>query len=79
MTGRPCSEHLPDAGQPSTERDAPANKIVPDDESYPGACCEANLNAKIRRTQVAAHAGPWYAHPGAEDPAETIRMQLGMN
>ncbi|MEO1702790.1 MAG: extracellular solute-binding protein [Pseudomonadota bacterium] len=50
---------------------APANKIVLDDESYLGAYYEANPNAKVGHSQVAAHAGPWYAYPGAEGVAVT--------
>lgn len=50
---------------------APANKIVLDDESYLGAYYEANPNAKAGHAQVAAHAGPWYAYPGAEGVAVT--------
>ncbi len=50
---------------------APANKIVLDDESYLGAYYEANPNAKVGHAQVAAHAGPWYAYPGAEGVAVT--------
>jgi multiple sugar transport system substrate-binding protein len=50
---------------------APANKIVLDDESYLGAYYAANANAKVGHAQVAAHAGPWYAYPGAEGVAVT--------
>jgi multiple sugar transport system substrate-binding protein len=50
---------------------APANKIVLDDESYLGAYYETNPNAKVGHAQVAAHAGPWYAYPGAEGVAVT--------
>lgn len=50
---------------------APANKIVLDDESYLGAYYAANPNAKVGHAQVAAHAGPWYAYPGAEGVAVT--------
>lgn len=50
---------------------APANKIVLDDESYLGAYYAKNANAKIAHAQVAAHAGPWYAYPGAEGVAVT--------
>ena len=50
---------------------APANKIVLDDASYLGAYYEANPNAKVGHAQVAAHAGPWYAYPGAEGVAVT--------
>lgn len=50
---------------------APANKIVLDDQSYLGAYYAANPNAKVAHGQVAAHAGPWYAYPGAEGVAVT--------
>ncbi|MBF9052441.1 extracellular solute-binding protein [Roseobacter sp. HKCCD9010] len=50
---------------------APANKIVLDDASYLGAYYEANPNALVGHTQVADHAGPWYAFPGAEGVAVT--------
>lgn len=50
---------------------APANKIVLDDASYLGAYYDANPNAKVGHAQVAAHAGPWYAYPGAEGVAVT--------
>lgn len=50
---------------------APANKIVLDDESYLGAYYAANPNAIVGHTQVANHAGPWYAYPGAEGVAVT--------
>ncbi|MEO0542349.1 MAG: extracellular solute-binding protein [Pseudomonadota bacterium] len=50
---------------------APANKIVLDDESYLGAYYAANPTAKVGHAQVAAHAGPWYAYPGAEGVAVT--------
>lgn len=50
---------------------APANKIVLDDASYLGAYYEANPNAIAGHAQVAAHAGPWYAFPGAEGVAVT--------
>lgn len=50
---------------------APANKIVLDDERYLGAYYAANPNAKVGHIQVANHAGPWYAYPGAEGVAVT--------
>ncbi|MEL6204865.1 MAG: extracellular solute-binding protein [Pseudomonadota bacterium] len=50
---------------------APANKIVLDDEAYLGAYYDANPNAKVAHAQVADHAGPWYAYPGAEGVAVT--------
>lgn len=50
---------------------APANKIVLDDDSYLGAYYAANPTAKVGHAQVAAHAGPWYAYPGAEGVAVT--------
>lgn len=50
---------------------APANKIVLDDEAYLGAYYAANTNARTAHAQVAAHAGPWYAYPGAEGVAVT--------
>jgi multiple sugar transport system substrate-binding protein len=50
---------------------APANKLVLDDPSYLGAYYEANPNAIPAHAQVAAHAGPWYAYPGAEGVAVT--------
>ncbi|UWQ96786.1 extracellular solute-binding protein [Rhodobacteraceae bacterium M385] len=50
---------------------APANRIVLNDESYLGAYYEANPNAIVGHTQVADHAGPWYAYPGDEGVAVT--------
>lgn len=50
---------------------APANKIVLDDDAYLGAYYAANPNAKVAHAQVGAHAGPWYAYPGAEGVAVT--------
>ncbi|MEL6210396.1 MAG: extracellular solute-binding protein, partial [Pseudomonadota bacterium] len=50
---------------------APTNEIVLTDEAYLGAFYEANPNAKVAHAQVAAHAGPWYAYPGAEGVAVT--------
>lgn len=50
---------------------APANAIVLRDESYLGEYYENNPNAKAAHAQVAAHAGPWYAYPGAEGVAVT--------
>lgn len=50
---------------------APANKIVLDDAKYLGAYYAKNANAKVAHAQVAAHAGPWYAYPGAEGVAVT--------
>lgn len=50
---------------------APANKIVLDDAKYLGAYYGKNPNAKVAHAQVAAHAGPWYAYPGAEGVAVT--------
>lgn len=50
---------------------APANAIVLRDESYLGDYYENNPNAKAAHAQVAAHAGPWYAYPGAEGVAVT--------
>lgn len=50
---------------------APANEIVLTDEAYLGAFYAANPNAKVAHSQVAAHAGPWYAYPGSEGVAVT--------
>jgi len=50
---------------------APANSIVLEDKSYLGDYYAANPNAKAGHAQVAAHAGPWYAYPGAEGVAVT--------
>lgn len=50
---------------------APVNSIVLDDASYLGAYYKANPNAIAGHAQVAAHAGPWYAFPGAEGVAVT--------
>ena len=50
---------------------APANKLVLDDASYLGDYYAKNANAKVAHAQVAAHAGPWYAYPGAEGVAVT--------
>lgn len=50
---------------------APANAIVLEDAAYLGAYYDSNPNAKVAHAQVAAHAGPWYAYPGAEGVAVT--------
>ena len=50
---------------------APANSIVIEDETYLGAFYEANPNALVAHAQVSAHAGPWFAFPGAEGVAVT--------
>jgi len=50
---------------------APANKLVLDDAAYLGAYYAANENAWVAHAQVAEHAGPWYAFPGAEGVAVT--------
>jgi len=50
---------------------APTNSIVLQDESYLGAYYDENPQAKVAHEQVAAHAGPWYAYPGAEGVAVT--------
>ncbi len=50
---------------------APANSKVIDDKSYLGAFYDANPNALVAHTQIANHAGPWYAYPGAEGVAAT--------
>ena len=50
---------------------APANKLVLDDAAYLGAYYAANENARVAHAQVAEHAGPWYALPGAEGVAVT--------
>ncbi|KAA3630878.1 MAG: ABC transporter substrate-binding protein [Proteobacteria bacterium] len=50
---------------------APTNAIVLEDDAYLGAFYAENPNAKTAHAQVAAHAGPWYAYPGAEGVAVT--------
>ncbi|GIX13224.1 MAG: ABC transporter substrate-binding protein [Paracoccaceae bacterium] len=50
---------------------APTNALVLKDESYLGAFYAANPQAKVAHEQVAEHAGPWYAYPGAEGVAVT--------
>lgn len=50
---------------------APTNAIVLEDEAYLGAYYQANPNAFVAHQQVARHAGPWYAYPGAEGVAVT--------
>ncbi len=50
---------------------APTNALVLEDEAYLGSFYEQNPNAKTAHAQVAAHAGPWYAYPGAEGVAVT--------
>ena len=50
---------------------APTNAVVLEDESYLGAFYQANPNAFVAHQQVAAHAGPWFAYPGAEGVAGT--------
>lgn len=50
---------------------APANEIVLEDASYLGDYYAANENARVAHAQVARHAGPWYAFPGAEGVAVT--------
>lgn len=50
---------------------APTNTIVLEDDAYLGAFYAANPNARVAHQQVARHAGPWYAYPGAEGVAVT--------
>ena len=50
---------------------APANAIVVEDKDYLGAFYDANPNSLVAHTQVANHAGPWFAYPGAEGVAVT--------
>ncbi|MCD1619557.1 extracellular solute-binding protein [Salipiger marinus] len=50
---------------------APANKLVLDDSAYLGSYYAENANARTAHAQVADHAGPWYAFPGAEGVAVT--------
>ena len=50
---------------------APTNTIVLEDDAYLGAFYAANPNARVAHQQVASHAGPWYAYPGAEGVAVT--------
>lgn len=50
---------------------APANAIVIEDKAYLGAFYDANPNSLVAHTQVANHAGPWFAYPGAEGVAVT--------
>lgn len=50
---------------------APANSIVVEDKEYLGAFYEKDPNALVAHTQIARHAGPWYAYPGAEGVAVT--------
>lgn len=50
---------------------APANSIVIEDDAYLGAYYAANPTAKVGHAQVAAHAGPWFAYPGAQGVAVT--------
>ena len=50
---------------------APANAKVIEDEAYLGDFYANNPNARVAHTQVANHAGPWYAYPGAEGVAAT--------
>lgn len=57
---------------------APANALVIEDEAYLGAFYEADPNALIAHTQIADHAGPWYAFPGAEGVAVTDLIAAAM-
>ncbi len=50
---------------------APANALVIEDDAYLGEFYAANPNSLVAHTQVANHAGPWYAYPGAEGVAVT--------
>jgi len=50
---------------------APTNALVLEDDSYLGDFYANNPNAFVAHAQVAAHAGPWYAYPGAEGVAVT--------
>lgn len=57
---------------------APANAKVIEDKSYLGEFYETNPNALVAHTQVANHAGPWYAYPGAEGVAVTDLIAAAM-
>ncbi len=50
---------------------APANAKVIEDGSYLGEFYAQNPNARVAHSQIANHAGPWYAYPGAEGVAAT--------
>jgi len=57
---------------------APANAKVIEDKTYLGAFYDANPNSLVAHTQVAKHAGPWYAYPGAEGVAVTDLIAAAM-
>ena len=50
---------------------APTNALVLKDDKYLGSFYAENENSRVAHAQVAAHAGPWYAYPGAEGVAVT--------
>jgi len=50
---------------------APANAEVIEDEAYLADFYATKPNARVAHGQVANHAGPWYAYPGAEGVAAT--------
>lgn len=57
---------------------APANAKVVEDAAYLGAFYEKNPNARVAHSQIANHAGPWYAYPGAEGVAATDLIAASM-
>ncbi|WP_305983855.1 extracellular solute-binding protein [Roseibium sp. MMSF_3544] len=57
---------------------APANAKVIEDKAYLGAFYDANPNSLVAHTQVANHAGPWFAYPGAEGVAVTDLIAAAM-
>jgi len=57
---------------------APANAKVIEDKAYLGAFYESNPNALVAHTQVANHAGPWFAYPGPEGVAVTDQIAAAL-
>ncbi|MBN9670044.1 extracellular solute-binding protein [Roseibium aggregatum] len=57
---------------------APANAKVIEDKAYLGAFYEGNPNALVAHTQVANHAGPWFAYPGPEGVAVTDQIAAAL-
>ncbi|MCP5366680.1 MAG: extracellular solute-binding protein [Hyphomicrobiales bacterium] len=57
---------------------APTNALVLQDKSYLGDFYAKNENARRAHAQVSAHAGPWYAYPGAEGVAVTDLIGAGL-
>ncbi len=57
---------------------APANAILVRDDAYLGEFYKKNPNSLVAHTQIANHAGPWYAYPGPNGVAVTDEIAAAL-